>query len=148
MIQAAECPPFHLSLLVGQIGRHPLTKPRHRLSQADLVEIPHHIRVCIGAGVSGYLTAQGEIALIIQVQFFQDQRGTREKWCGAEIPRGHRHRYRCLRLQAPDLGFDLTALRRGKIQPTQRRLQRGHQVAKAHTLTPQRVASPTMAATS
>jgi hypothetical protein len=116
VIQVAKCPLFYLCLLVGQIDCHPLTKPRHRLGQADLVEIPHHICARIAAGVAGELTAQGKIALIIQVQFFQAQRGTRKKRCGTKISRGHGHRDRGLRLQAPDLGFDLAALGRGEIQ--------------------------------
>ena len=94
MIQRPELATAHLGSLVGQIGGHPLVKPRHRLGEAQLVEIADHIRAGRAPGIAGQLTAQGQVPPVIEVIFLQLQRRTGEEGRGAEIARGHAHGHR------------------------------------------------------
>ena len=69
MIQPTERTTAHFGSLVGEIDSRPMVKPLHHLGQAQLVEIAHHIGAGRAPGISRQLTAQGQVAPVIQVVF-------------------------------------------------------------------------------
>jgi hypothetical protein len=94
-------------LLIRQVGGDSLVKAGHRFCETQLMQIPHHIRVGGPARVPGQLTAQRQVALVIQVILLQFKRSTGEERRGAEIAGRHAHGHRRVLPQRPDLGFRL-----------------------------------------
>jgi hypothetical protein len=65
---ACRTPPFQPGLLIGQIYGDALAKTAARFCQADSMKIAHHIGGVVDPGVSRQVTAQGEIASVVQVK--------------------------------------------------------------------------------
>jgi hypothetical protein len=67
MIQLAQRAALHPLLFVSQVLSHPLAQPRPRFCQTEILEIVDHIQLRRGPRIARELTAQGEIAAVIEV---------------------------------------------------------------------------------
>ena len=137
MVQRAERPPVDRVLLVRQVGGDVPVHPRHRLGQACRLEVREHVGLSSPASIARELTAQRQVAAVVEVILLQTERPTGEKGRLGIIARPQAHRHGGGRLQASDLGLDCQARLGREVQPAPRGVGGGHEPAKAYPRTAQ-----------